>query len=94
MSRVRKAVAVAVGASALALGVAAPAAAFTTDDPCQLMVTFLCQFVPIAPDLDHSIDLTEGPATLAGQPVPQMPSAADPDPVYGPPADVCANGCI
>ncbi|MCH9734517.1 MAG: fibronectin-binding protein [Actinomycetia bacterium] len=92
MSKVTKAVAVAVGASALALGVSAPAGAYTTDDPCQLAVTFLCQFVPIAPNLDHDIDLTEGPATLAGHPVPQMPSA--PDPVYGPPADVCANGCI
>ncbi len=94
MSRVRKAVAVAVGASALALGVAAPAGAVTTDDPCQLMISFLCQFVPMAPELDHSIDLTEGPATLAGQPVPQMPSAPEPDPDYGRPADVCVYGCI
>ena len=92
MSRLGKAVAVAVGAGALALGMAAPAAAVPANDPCQLAVTFLCQFVPIAPDVEHSIDLTQEAGVIAGEPVPQMPSP--PDIPYGPPADVCANGCI
>lgn len=94
MSRVKRSVVVAVGvgASALALGMAAPAGADPTSDPCQLGVTFLCQFVPIAPDVEQSLDLTQNAGTIAGEPVPQMPSAPDTD--YGPPADVCANGCI
>lgn len=92
MMTMKKAVVLAVGLSALTVGVAAPAGAAPGQDPCPLAVSLLCNFVPIAPDLDHSIDLTENPGTIAGQPVPQMPSAPDYD--YGPPADVCENGCI
>jgi hypothetical protein len=88
----KKAVFLAVGVSALTVGLAAPAGAAPGGDPCPLAVSFLCNFVPIAPDLDHSIDLTENPGTIAGQSVPQMPSP--PDTGYGPPANVCANGCI
>jgi len=87
----KQAVVLAVGASALALGVAAPASA-NPADPCPLAVSFLCNFVPIAPDLEQGIDLTQTSGVIAGDPVPQMPSAPDVD--YGPPADICANGCI
>ena len=63
---------------------AAPAAAYPGDNPCDLAITFLCRFVPIAPDLDHDIDLTQQ------QPV--DPNAPPPEslPVVGP----CAAGCI
>lgn len=91
MGTIKKAIVLAAAASAVTLGVAAPASA-NPGDPCPLAVSFLCNFVPIAPDLDHNIDLTQNSGTIAGQPVPQMPSAPDYD--YGPPADVCANGCI
>jgi len=73
-------------AAALATGLllAAPASAEPGDSPCELAVTFLCKFVPVAPDLDHDLDLTQQ------QPV--DPSA--PPPESAPVADPCVAGCI
>lgn len=85
-------VAVAVAAIASAIGLAAPAGADPADDPCQLGVTFLCHFLPMAPGLDHDIDLTKGGGTLNGQQLPEMPDSGQlPD--QGPPVDPCLNGC-
>jgi hypothetical protein len=77
---------------AMSFGMAAPAGA-APGDPCQLAVTLLCRFVPIAPDLDHDIDLTKDPGTLNGQSLPAMPSA-DPKSDDAPPTDPCLNGCV
>lgn len=88
----KRALIAAIGACAFALTVAAPAAADPVDDPCQLGVTFLCRFMPMAPGLDHDIDLTQGSGTLNGQSLQQMPSGQLPE--DGPPAPVCgASGC-
>ncbi|SRX81032.1 fibronectin-binding protein [Mycolicibacterium parafortuitum] len=54
------------------------------DDPCQLGVTFLCHFMPIAPDWEGDIDLTQNAPTDA--------AAVRPD--ERKPADYCFNGCI
>jgi hypothetical protein len=70
-----RAVIVALGVTAAALGVAAPAGADPADDPCQLAVALLCRFVPMAPDLDHDVDLTQDPGALGGQPLPDTPAA-------------------
>jgi hypothetical protein len=70
-----RAVAIALGVAAAALGLAAPAAADPADDPCQLAVSFLCRFVPMAPELDHDVDLTQDPGALNGQPLPEPPTA-------------------
>jgi hypothetical protein len=94
MITLKKVVIVAIAPIAVALGVAVPASADPGDDPCQLAVNFLCKFVPIAPDLDHDIDLTKNPADIDGQPLPQMPPAGDQDPENARPADICANGCM
>lgn len=88
----KRVLAMAAGTSALALGMAAPAGAQPGTYPCELALSFLCQIIPVAPDLEESIDLTQQPGTIAGVPVPQMPAAPETD--YGPPADFCANGCI
>lgn len=54
-------------AGLVALGVtsavtsAGPAAAGPGDNPCGLVISLLCRFVPIAPELDHDIDLTMPP---------------------------------
>jgi hypothetical protein len=71
-------------AAALATGlmVATPASAEPGDDPCGLAINVLCQFVPVAPDLDHDLDLTQ-------QQPPADPSAPPP-----PIVDPCAAGCI
>ncbi|OPX10182.1 hypothetical protein [Mycobacterium sp. AT1] len=54
------------------------------DDPCQLAVSFLCRFMPIAPDLDHNLDLTRLQPTGPGAPLPEdLPLP-----------DVCAFGCV
>lgn len=53
--------------------------------PCDLALSFLCRMVPMAPELDHDVDLTQ-----------QLPPA-DPNtplPEALPPADPCAAGCI
>jgi hypothetical protein len=63
---------------------AAPATADPGDNPCELAITFLCRFVPIAPDLDHDIDHPQQ------QPV--DPNAPPPESL--PVADPCAAGCI
>jgi hypothetical protein len=49
------------GMFAVAAGTAAaaPAAAEPGENPCELALSFVCHFVPIAPDLDHDIDLTQ-----------------------------------
>ena len=78
MITIRKAIIVAASASALALGLAAPATADFPDDPCPLSVAFLCSFLPIAPDLDHNIDLTQQSGIINGQPVPQIPTQPAP----------------
>lgn len=61
MNRVKttlKAGVVAVGVLGSQIAVAVPSVADTADDPCGLAVSFLCRFMPIAPDLDGDVDLT------------------------------------
>jgi hypothetical protein len=66
---------------AAAVMLAGPASA-EPGNPCELAINFLCRFVPVAPDLDHDIDLTQ-----------QVdPNAPPPDSL--PPANPCAAGCI
>ena len=73
-------------AAALTAGLllAAPATAEPGDNPCELAVTFLCRFVPIAPDLDQDVDLTQL------QPI--DPNAPPPESL--PVVDPCTAGCI
>jgi hypothetical protein len=74
----------AVAALAAGLLVASPANADPNDGPCELAISYFCKFVPIAPDLDHDLDLTQQ------QPV--DPNAPPPEslPLINP----CAAGCI
>ena len=72
-----------VSAFGAAVFLAVPASAEPGDNPCELAVTFLCKFVPIAPHLEGDIDLTQ-----------QLPPADGPPPESLPPADICAAGCI
>jgi hypothetical protein len=74
-------------ATALAAGLllSAPATAEPGDNPCELAINFLCRFVPIAPDLDHDVDLTR-------QQPPTDPNAPPPESL--PVVDPCAAGCI
>jgi hypothetical protein len=78
-----RAVIAAVVSFGAAVVVASPAGA-DPGSPCELAINFLCRFVPVAPDLDHDLDLTQQ------QPV--DPNAPPPDslPVVYP----CAAGCI
>jgi hypothetical protein len=74
-------------AAALAAGLvlSAPATAEPGDNPCELAINFLCRFVPIAPELDHDVDLTQ-------QQPPADPNAPPPESL--PVVDPCAAGCI
>ena len=84
MCVVAKMTAALVSMLAAAVMLAGPAGAEPGDNPCQLAVTFLCKFVPIAPDLEGDVDLTQQ------QPV--DPNAPPPESL--PPANPCAAGCI
>ncbi|SEH61446.1 hypothetical protein SAMN04489835_2040 [Mycolicibacterium rutilum] len=78
------------GAALVACGAtlfaAVPAGAQPGGPPsCELALAFLCRYIPMAPELDHNIDLTEQ------QPV--DPNAPLPESL--PPVDPCAAvGCI
>ncbi|GAA2538520.1 fibronectin-binding protein [Mycolicibacterium diernhoferi] len=67
-------------AMTLATTFATPVNASPVDNPCELAVTFLCQFMPIAPDLEHDIDLTvdQPPVDPADPAVPPAPPAVLP----------------
>ncbi len=71
------------GGLAAALLAAAPAQA-DPDNPCELAVNFLCRMVPIAPDLDHDIDLTvqsPGASPAPADQPPVDPAAPLPEPL-------------
>lgn len=73
-------------AAVLAAGTmfATPASAEPGDNPCEFAINYFCKFMPIAPDLDHDVDLTQN------QPV--DPNAPPPESL--PVVDPCAAGCI
>jgi hypothetical protein len=73
-------------AAALAAGVflATPASADPGDNPCEFAISYFCKFIPIAPDLEGDVDLTQQ------QPV--DPNARPPESL--PVVDPCAAGCI
>jgi hypothetical protein len=74
----------AVAALGAAVFLAAPASAEPGDNPCELAITFLCRMVPVAPDLDHDVDLTQQQQVDPNAPPPESLPVVDP----------CAAGCI
>jgi hypothetical protein len=60
MHSYKRVVFAAIAASIASLLLSVPAQADQNDDPCSLKVTIFCRFLPIAPDLDHDVDLTQG----------------------------------
>ena len=75
---------VALASCGAAVAFAAPAAAQPDRPPCDLALSFICNLIPTAPDLDHNVDLSTQ--------VPVDPNA--PDPEMQPPLDPCSAGCI
>ncbi|MBX5486283.1 MAG: fibronectin-binding protein [Mycolicibacterium hassiacum] len=86
---------VAVAGSAV---LAAPAAGAQPGGPppCEFALAFLCHFIPMAPDLDHDVDLTQQADPYA--PPPELVPSEDPNAPLPEellvPADPCAMGCI
>jgi hypothetical protein len=80
----RKATVIAASVLGVAVVVATPASADPDDNPCEFAVNYFCQFIPIAPDLEGDVDLTQQ------QPV--DPNAPPPESL--PVVDPCAAGCI
>jgi hypothetical protein len=80
----RRTVIAAAAALAAGLFAAPPASAGPGDNPCEFAISYFCKFLPIAPDLEGDVDLTQQ------QPV--DPNAPPPEslPVFDP----CAAGCI
>jgi hypothetical protein len=81
----KRTVIVAVAALTAGLLLAAPATADPGDNPCEFAVSYFCRFVPIAPDLEGDVDLTQ-------QQPPLDPNAPPPESL--PVVDPCAAGCI
>lgn len=67
---VKRVVIIVVGAVLAGLCLAAPAGADPGSDPCHSGITFICRMLPLMPDLDHDVDLTEDPYGLTGGPGP------------------------
>jgi hypothetical protein len=81
----KKALIIATSAMAAAAFFAAPASADPgDDDPCEFTINYFCKFIPIAPDLEGDVDLTQQ------QPV--DPNAPPPESL--PVVDPCTAGCI
>lgn len=78
---VTKSALAALSALAAAVFLAVPAGAQPGQNPCEFAFNFFCQFVPIAPELEGDVDLTQ-----------QLPPVDPNAPI--PIADPCANGCI
>lgn len=51
--------------------------------PCEGPLAFVCGMVPMMPELEHDIDLTQ-----------QQPDGGAIDVEHLPPADVCTLGCV
>jgi hypothetical protein len=84
MSVITKMTVAAVSALGAAVFLAVPATAEPGDNPCEFAINYFCKFMPIAPDLEGDIDLTQN------QPV--DPNAPPPESL--PVVDPCAAGCI
>lgn len=92
--RFMTAAAVAAGGMCASVVLATPAVAEPVEDPCGLAVTLLCRFAPIAPSLDHDVDLTQDSAVVNGQQLPRTPEAPEGAVEERIPPDPCATGCI
>jgi hypothetical protein len=80
----KRTVIAAAAALTASLFLATSASAEPGDNPCEFAINYFCKFMPIAPDLEGDIDLTQQ------QPV--DPNAPPPESL--PVADPCAAGCI
>jgi len=78
MSILKKAAMIALGTVTTCLYLAGPAGA--DPDPCRGVAIVICRLVPVMPDLDHDVDLTQDPNGLTdgqdGQ-SPGVPPGAD-----------------
>jgi hypothetical protein len=63
MSMAKKAAILALATVTTSLYLAGPAVA-DPSDPCHGGGSFLCRMIPIMPDLDHDIDLTQNPDAM------------------------------
>jgi Spy/CpxP family protein refolding chaperone len=80
----KRTVIAAAAALAAATFLATPASADPGDNPCEFAINYFCKFIPMAPELEGDLDLTQQ------QPV--DPNAPPPESL--PVADPCAAGCI
>jgi hypothetical protein len=60
----KKAAIIALGTVTTGLYLAIPAGADPRDDPCRGVAIPICRLVPIMPDLDNDVDLTQNPDGL------------------------------
>lgn len=64
MSALKKSATIIVGIVTTGLCVAVPASADPGFDPCRSIAIPVCRLIPLMPDLDHDVDLTENPNGL------------------------------
>jgi hypothetical protein len=90
MSVLKKAAIVTLGAVTSVLYLAIPAGA--DPDPCGTLPIFICHMVPIAPDLDHDVDLTQDPSGLTAQDPSGLTDGRDGQSAAGQPGAVHSGG--
>jgi hypothetical protein len=81
---VKRTVIAAAAALTAAQFLATPAAAEPGDNPCEFAINYFCKFLPIAPNLEGDVDLTQQQPVDPNAPPPESLPAVDP----------CAAGCI
>lgn len=76
MSAPKKSAVIVVGIVATGLYLAVPAGADPGFDPCRSIALPVCRLVPMMPDLDHDVDLTQNPdGLIAGHGPDNQPGA-------------------
>jgi hypothetical protein len=80
-----RAIIAAAATCAASVALAVPAPAQQGPPQCDLALSFICNMIPMAPELDHDVDLTQ-------QLPPVDPNAPLPETL--PPLDPCSAGCI
>jgi hypothetical protein len=65
VSALKKAAILALGTATTGLYLAVPAGADPDVDPCRSIAIPFCRLLPMVPDLDHDVDLTQSPDGLS-----------------------------
>ena len=70
MYNCKRAVCAAIAALTVSILLSTAAEADNSEDPCGLAMAFLCRLVPMMPELDHDVDLSQDQPPADSPPAP------------------------